>query len=43
MILLGAKAEKDSSVLDKPSNEEETALFAAIKRRLAKDPASIPR
>ncbi|KZK87386.1 Adenosylhomocysteinase [Pseudovibrio sp. W64] len=38
MILLGAKAEKDPSVLDNPSNEEETALFAAIKRRLEKDP-----
>lgn len=38
MILLGAKAEKDPSVLENPSNEEETALFATIKRRLAKDP-----
>ncbi|MEM9422949.1 MAG: adenosylhomocysteinase, partial [Pseudomonadota bacterium] len=38
LILLGADAEKDPSVLDKPSNEEEEALFATIKRRLAKDP-----
>ncbi|WP_306252690.1 adenosylhomocysteinase [Parvularcula sp. IMCC14364] len=38
LILLGAEAEKDPSVLDKPSNEEETALFNTIKKRLAKDP-----
>ena len=38
LILLGADAEKDPSVLDNPSNEEEEALFATIKRRLAKDP-----
>ncbi len=38
LILLGADAEKDPSVLDNPSNEEEEALFATIKRRLARDP-----
>ena len=38
LILLGADAEKDPSLLDNPSNEEETALFATIKRRLAKQP-----
>ncbi len=38
LILLGADAEKDPSVLDNPGNEEEEALFATIKRRLAKDP-----
>ncbi|MDD7909775.1 adenosylhomocysteinase [Pseudovibrio exalbescens] len=38
MILLGAKAETDPSVLDNPSNEEEVALFATIKRRLERDP-----
>ncbi|MCI5047644.1 MAG: adenosylhomocysteinase [Aquisalinus sp.] len=38
LILLGAEAEKDPSLLDNPSNEEETALFNTIKRRLAKDP-----
>ena len=38
LVILGAKAETDPSVLDNPSNEEEEALFATIKRRLAKDP-----
>ena len=38
LILLGADAEKDPSLLDNPSNEEETALFNTIKRRLAKQP-----
>ncbi|MEZ5896795.1 MAG: adenosylhomocysteinase [Parvularculaceae bacterium] len=38
LILLGADAEKDPSILDHPSNEEETALFDTIKRRLAKQP-----
>jgi adenosylhomocysteinase len=38
MILLGAKAEKDPSVLNNPGNEEEEALFATIKRRLEKTP-----
>ena len=35
LINLGAKAEKDPSVLDKPGSEEEEFLFAAIKQRLA--------
>jgi len=38
LILLGADAEKDPSVLDNPGNEEEEALFATIKRRIAKNP-----
>ncbi|MFN0262318.1 adenosylhomocysteinase [Tepidamorphus sp. 3E244] len=38
LILLGADAEKDPSVLDNPSNEEEEALFATIKKRLEKNP-----
>ena len=38
LILLGADAEKDPSLLDNPSNEEEEALFSTIKRRLAKQP-----
>ncbi len=38
LILLGADAEKDPSILENPSNEEETALFDTIKRRLAKQP-----
>ena len=39
LLHLGARAEKDASVLDKPSSEEETALFAAIRARLAQDGA----
>jgi adenosylhomocysteinase len=35
MVYLGSQAEADPSVLSKPGNEEEAALFAAIKRRLA--------
>ncbi|WP_306260621.1 adenosylhomocysteinase [Pararhizobium sp. IMCC21322] len=38
LILLGARAEKDISVLDKPENEEEEALFATIKKRIAETP-----
>ncbi|MEL6112257.1 MAG: adenosylhomocysteinase [Pseudomonadota bacterium] len=38
LILLGTDAETDPSVLDNPSNEEEAALFATIKRRVEKDP-----
>ena len=43
MVLLGSEAEKDPSVLDNPSNEEEEALFATLKRRLAKDPGFYSR
>lgn len=38
LLHLGAKAEKDASVLDKPGSEEERVLFAAIRERLAEDP-----
>ncbi|MFW2392425.1 MAG: adenosylhomocysteinase [Alphaproteobacteria bacterium] len=38
MVILGAQAETDPSVLDKPSNEEEEAFFATIRKRLARDP-----
>ncbi|MCM2264996.1 MAG: adenosylhomocysteinase [Desulfuromonadales bacterium] len=38
LLHLGARAEKDLSVLAKPSSEEETILFAAIKKKLAADP-----
>ncbi|PJX26591.1 adenosylhomocysteinase [Advenella sp. S44] len=37
LLHLGAKAEKDISVLDNPGSEEETVLFAAIRARLATD------
>jgi len=38
LLILGAKAEKDPSVVAKPTNEEEVALYAAIKKRLASQP-----
>ena len=38
LLMLGAKAEKDIHVLDKPSSEEEVALYAAIRSHLAVDP-----
>ncbi len=37
LLILGSKAEKDISVLDKPGSEEEKCLFAAIKNKLAED------
>ncbi len=36
--ILGAKAEKDASLIAKPANEEEQLLFAAIKAKLKADP-----
>ena len=38
LIILGSKAEKDPSVIANPGNEEEQALFAAIKKRLDTKP-----
>lgn len=38
LIHLGSKAEKDISVLDNPTSEEERVLYAAIKTRLAERP-----
>src|SRR5690606_22804710 len=38
LLHLGTRAEKDPSVLANPGSEEETALFAAIKKRLAARP-----
>ena len=42
-ILLGARAEETSSLLDNPSNEEEEALFNVIRRRLAANPGWFSR
>src|ERR1700737_2473894 len=39
LLHLGAVAEKDPSVISHSTNEEETALFAAIRAKLAKTPA----
>jgi len=38
LCVLGPKAEKDPSVLDKPQNEEEEALFAVMKKYLTEKP-----
>jgi len=38
LVILGSKAEKDASVLDNPTSEEEVALFNAIKKRLKDSP-----
>ena len=38
LMHLGRRAEKDASVLDKPTSEEETCLYTAIKGKLAVDP-----
>jgi adenosylhomocysteinase len=38
LVHLGTQAEADRSLISRPGNEEETALFAAIGKRLAADP-----
>ena len=37
LLILGSKAEKDSSVIENPGSEEEVCMFASIKKRLAED------
>ncbi|WP_211233991.1 adenosylhomocysteinase [Chitinilyticum litopenaei] len=39
LLHLGARAEKDLSLVSAPTNEEETVLYAAIKAQIAKDPS----
>ncbi len=39
LMHLGKRAEKDASLIAKPTSEEETCLFAAIKAKLAQDPS----
>ena len=39
LLHLGSKAEKDQAVLNHPTSEEETILFASIKKKLAQDPS----
>jgi adenosylhomocysteinase len=43
LVLLGSRAESDSSVLDHPTSEEETVLYAAIRKRLGEDPTFYSR
>ncbi len=38
LLHLGSIAEQDTARISHPTNEEETALFASIKSKLAKDP-----
>jgi adenosylhomocysteinase len=38
LVILGSRAEKDPSVIAKPTNEEEHALYGAIKKRLVSHP-----
>ncbi|HEY5862011.1 MAG TPA: adenosylhomocysteinase [Casimicrobiaceae bacterium] len=38
LVHLGTQAESDRACISHPTNEEETALFAAITKRLAADP-----
>jgi adenosylhomocysteinase len=38
LVMLGSRAEKDPSVLDRPGNDEERALFGAIRKRLESSP-----
>jgi len=38
LVLTGAKAETDPTILDKPGNEEEEIFFATIRKRLATHP-----
>jgi adenosylhomocysteinase len=38
LVMLGAKAEQDPSVLENPTSEEEVALYNSIKAQLAKQP-----
>jgi adenosylhomocysteinase len=43
LVHLGMRAEKDASVLANPHNEEEEALYAAIKKRLKSRPGFYSR
>jgi len=38
LLMLGARAEKDASLVAKPTNEEETFLYASIRKRLDTQP-----
>jgi adenosylhomocysteinase len=43
LVILGSRAEKDPSVIAKPTNEEETVLYAAIAQRLREKPGFYSR
>ncbi len=43
LVLIGAEAEKDLSVLDNPGSEEEVIFFASIREKLKTDPTFYSR
>jgi len=43
LVLLGSRAESDPSLVENPANEEEVALYASIKERLASKPGYYSR
>jgi len=43
LVTLGTRAEKDPSLVSKPTNEEETVLFNAIRKRLKEKPGYYSR
>jgi adenosylhomocysteinase len=43
LVTLGTRAEKDASLVSKPTNEEETVLFNAIRKRLKDKPGYYSR
>jgi adenosylhomocysteinase len=43
LVTLGTRAEKDPSLVSKPTNEEETVLFNAIRKRLKEQPGYYSR
>jgi len=43
LVLLGSRAESDPSLVENPTNEEEVALYASIKERLASKPGYYSR
>jgi len=43
LVTLGTRAEKDSGLVSRPTNEEETVLFNAIKKRLKEKPGYYSR
>lgn len=43
LVLLGSRAESDPSLIENPANEEEVALYASIKERLASKPGYYSR
>ena len=43
LVTLGSRAEKDPSLVSRPTNEEETVLFNAIRKRLKEKPGYYSR